>query len=753
MNAQIKKLTQAFPAFRLRLADNKRWALMAGVGLAVAATAIIVSVLWTGNRGYVSLYGRQENLPVSQIVTVLDGEKLSYRIDPQSGQILVPEDELSKTRMTLAAKGVQAILPSGYELMDKDEVLGSSQFVQNVRYKRSLEGELAQSIMSLDAVESARVHLALNEESSFVVSDVPQNSASVVVRLHYGAKLNMDQVNAIVHLVSGSIPGLHASKVSVVDQAGNLLTDGIGAGEAVSAATRKRDQILKDIQDKTRASVANVLDSLVGTGNYRVSVMPDLDLSTIDETQEHYGDAPKINREESVLDSDTNQVAMGVPGSLSNRPPVAANQMTNGTEENRSPEALSKHSESKRDYSYDRSVQHIQHPGFAVKRLNVAVVLNQNAPALKNWKPEQTTQLTALLNNAAGIDAQRGDNLTLSLLNFVPQVAPVEPVIPLWKDDSVLAWVRLIGCGLLALLLLFFVVRLSENMARLSGVKTSMARKVINNFFDEFREQSGINGASRSMLQGILNKALGTEIASSVINGIYGDEIRSRMARRQWVEPRQLAMLISEEHLQLQAVFLAFLTPEISAAVLSYLNESVQNEILYRVAKLNDVNRDVVDELDRLIERGLSVLSEHGSKVKGIKQAADIVNRFQGNQQVILDQMRERDEEVLEQLQDEMYDFFILSRQNEEVRRRLLDEVPMEDWAVALKGTEALLRRSIYAVMPKRQVQQLEAITARLGPVPVSRIEQIRREIMGIARELEEAGEIQLQLFAEQTAE
>ena len=148
MNAQIKKLTQAFPAFRLRLADNKRWALMAGVGLAVAATAIIVSVLWTGNRGYVSLYGRQENLPVSQIVTVLDGEKLSYRIDPQSGQILVPEDALSKTRMTLAAKGVQAILPSGYELMDKDEVLGSSQFVQNVRYKRSLEGELAQSIMS-----------------------------------------------------------------------------------------------------------------------------------------------------------------------------------------------------------------------------------------------------------------------------------------------------------------------------------------------------------------------------------------------------------------------------------------------------------------------------------------------------------------------------------------------------------------------------------------------------------------------------
>lgn len=462
MNELIKKLNQFLPLLSFRLDGNKRLMLVAAAAL--AATAIIVSVLWNGNHGYVSLYGSQENLPVSQIVTVLDGEKLEYRIDPQSGQILVPEDALSKTRMTLAAKGVQAMLPSGYELMDKDEVLGASQFVQNVRYKRSLEGELAQSIMTLDAVESARVHLALNEESSFVVSDEPQNSASVVVRLHYGSKLDMDQVNAIVHLVSGSVPNLNASKVSVVDQAGNLLSDGIGAGEAVSAATRKRDQILKDIQDKTRASLANVLDSLVGTGNYRVSVMPDLDLSNIDETQEHYGDTPKVNREETVLDSDTNQIAMGIPGSLSNRPPLAANQVGNGAagttpEESREPAALSKHSENKRDYSWDRSVEHIQHPGFDIKRLNVAIVLNQSAPALKNWKPEQTTQLTALLNNAAGIDAKRGDNLSLSLLNFVPQSIPVEPKLPLWKDDNILAWVRLIGCGLLALLLLLFVVR------------------------------------------------------------------------------------------------------------------------------------------------------------------------------------------------------------------------------------------------------------------------------------------------------
>ncbi|MFH7829016.1 flagellar basal-body MS-ring/collar protein FliF [Kluyvera chengduensis] len=466
MNELIKKLTPFVPSFSFRLDGYKRWSLLAGV--AIAATAIIVSLLWNSNRGYISLYGRQENLPVSQIITVLDGEKLEYRIDPQSGQILVPEALLSKTRMALAAKGVQAILPNGYELMDKDEVLGTSQFVQNIRYKRSLEGELAQSIMTLDAVESARVHLALNEESSFVVSDEPQNSASVIVRLHYGTKLDMDQVNAIIHLISGSIPGLKASKVSVVDQAGNLLSEGVGAGEAVSAATRKHDQILKDIQDKTRVSIANVLDSLVGTGNYRISVMPDLDLSDIDETKEHYGDVPKVNREESVLDSDTNQIALGIPGSLSNRPPVANNQVTTGNAaantaanaaNTSAPEALSKHSENKRDYSYDRSVEHIQHPGFEVKRLDVAIVLNQSAPGLKAWKPEQLTQLTTLLNNAAGINAERGDRLSISLLNFVPQAEPDSTAIPLWRDDSVLAWARLAGLGILALLVLLLVVR------------------------------------------------------------------------------------------------------------------------------------------------------------------------------------------------------------------------------------------------------------------------------------------------------
>lgn len=297
------------------------------------------------------------------------------------------------------------------------------------------------------------------------------------------------------------------------------------------------------------------------------------------------------------------------------------------------------------------------------------------------------------------------------------------------------------------------VVLLSETMARLHDVKISQARQAMNNFFSDYSEQSGINGASRSYLRSILEKALGSEIARSVINGIYGDEIRYRMARLQWVDIPQLAALIEQEHLQMQAVFLAFLPPDIAASVLGVLPRERQDEIIYRIARLDDVNRDVIDELDRLIERGIAVLSEHGSKMVGIKHAANIVNRIPSNQHELLEQLRERDEGVVEELQDEMYEFFILSRQTPVTLQRLMDEVPIDQWAVALKGAEPVLRQTIFNVMPKRQVTLLQSTMTRLGPVPVSRIEQVRKEIMQILRQLVEEGEIQVQLFVEQVVE
>ena len=411
--------------------------LLAIAGGAVLALAIIAS-LWKSNQGYVALYGAQESIPVSQVVEVLGAENIAYRINPDNGQVLVTENKLSQARMALAAKGITAATPDGYELMDKEEMLGSSQFIQNVRYKRSLEGELAKSIMALNPVESARVHLGLSESSSFVLTNKPNSSASVVLQLRYGKQLDEQQVASIVQLVSGSVPGMNASSVRVVDQAGNLLSDGVAGPDGSIAGKRLGEDVMQRIREDTNKNISTLRTSLVGAGNYRISVAPTVDLSRVEETQERLGKDPLVSDEQLSQENTTNEMAFGIPGSLSNRPvnqnPQAAAAQAAGTpaanppaaaadNATSDPRALTSRSQSQRKYAFDRDIRHIRHPGYKLEKLNVAVALNQTAPALANITPEQLTSITRLVESAAGIDKQRGDALTLDVLAFsVPAV-------------------------------------------------------------------------------------------------------------------------------------------------------------------------------------------------------------------------------------------------------------------------------------------------------------------------------------------
>lgn len=203
----------------------------------------------------------------------------------------------------------------------------------------------------------------------------------------------------------------------------------------------------------------------------------------------------------------------------------------------------------------------------------------------------------------------------------------------------------------------------------------------------------------------------------------------------------------------MQAVFLAFLPPGMASEVLECMPKERQDELLYRIANLNEVNSDVIAELEQLIERSLAVLSTQGSQVRGVKQAADIMNRFKGDRGQMFELLRAHDDQLVERIEDEMYDFFILSRQNQDVLQALLEAVPLEEWVVALKGAEPELVRAITGAMPKRQAQQMESINRRQGPVPLSRVEQVRKDIMAVVREMSASGELQVQLFREQTVE
>ncbi|MCS5451946.1 flagellar basal-body MS-ring/collar protein FliF [Enterobacter huaxiensis] len=464
----LTKLKDKFSALSLPESRLKpQWLMAAG---AVLLTGAIVFSLWRSNQGYVALYGSQEKLPVAQVVEVLGAESIAYRINPDNGQILIPEDKLPRARMALAAKGITAVMPDGYELMDKEEMLGSSQFVQNVRYKRSLEGELARSIMALDPVENARVHLGLSESSSFVMTNKPQSSASVMLQLHYGKHLDEQQVAAIVQLVAGSVPGMQAASVRVVDQSGNLLSENGQQNGSNMANIRQGRDVVERIKNETINNISGLLTPLFGSDNFRISVTPSVDMSSVEETQERLGKEPQISDENISRENTTNELAIGIPGSLSNRPvnqpaqPVApqaaANPQAAQTQAQTSnPSSLSSRSQEQRKYAFDRDIRHIRHPGYKLEKLRVAVALNQAAPSLASMTPEQLTALTRLVEDAAGIEKARGDSLTLDRLAFVERTVDGLPVLKWWQDPNIQYWGQNGGIGMLILLTLLFGLR------------------------------------------------------------------------------------------------------------------------------------------------------------------------------------------------------------------------------------------------------------------------------------------------------
>lgn len=297
------------------------------------------------------------------------------------------------------------------------------------------------------------------------------------------------------------------------------------------------------------------------------------------------------------------------------------------------------------------------------------------------------------------------------------------------------------------------LLELTQVMSRMSGIKVDTVKQALQNFFDDYRQQSGLHGASRSYLKRSLDLALGSDIANSVLNTIYGDAIRPKMARLQYASPKWLADFVSSEHVQMQAVFLAFLPPALAGQIIEGLPQEGRELVLLHLARLDEIDRDLLGELEHLVERCLAALDTQSASVEGVRQVAEILNRLPTNRAGMVELLRAHDPDVVSQIELSMYDFFILSRQTEQTITRLLDEIPLEQWAVALKGAEPALRDAILTAMPRRQAQSFEDLMRRSGPVPLSRIEQTRKDIMSAVKQLADAGEIEVQLFAEATAE
>jgi flagellar M-ring protein FliF len=403
--------------------------------LAIGVTAMVLMYLWTDQSGYKPVFGARERVSAPDMMAVLDTDHIPYRLHPESGQVLVPQSMLGKVRMLLAAKGVTAQLPAGLELMDKNDPLGVSQFVQDVRFRRGLEGELAQSIMTLDAISHARVHLSIAKSTSFVSSDGEKSSASVVVALKPGHTMAPEAIAAVVNMVSGSVASLTPQRVSLVDQTGNLLSAHIDLADGFDAGTNGNDAS-KRFQDEVKANVKNLLGPVIGDDNFRMSVSAAVDNDRVEETIEKYGADPKVTSEAMREEQDRNRLVMGVPGTLSNRPPPAAPNPADAAKPAADgaaqPDGSARKNATTRQYAYDRSITQTKRSRGRLEKLSVAVVLAQAAaPTPKTgWSANEIANIDKILRNGLGINAARGDQLVVSAMNFPPKAA-----VPQWWEE------------------------------------------------------------------------------------------------------------------------------------------------------------------------------------------------------------------------------------------------------------------------------------------------------------------------------
>jgi flagellar M-ring protein FliF len=424
------------------------------VVLAIGITALSTVYLRYDEGRYKPVFGAHEQVSVTDMVAALDGAHIAYRIHPDSGQILVPDSELGKVRMLLAAKGVVAKLPAGLELVDQNDPLGTSQFVQDVRFRRGLEGELEKSIATLDPVQSARVHLAIGKSTSFVVSDADKSTASVVLTLKAGQSLTNEQIAAVVNLVAHSVANLDPANVTVVDQAGDYLSSRVDSNDSYDATNdaskRYRDEALRNVRD--------LLAPTVGAANFKASVTAEVDNDKVEETREQYGETPKLTNEATREERSDNRPALGVPGSLSNRPvPTQAASAAAASAAAASGGPV--RAAATRQYAYDRDILQIKRSRGRLKKLSVAVVMNNAASPVagKPWTQEQLKGIETILRNGLGIDSSRGDQLVVSALDFPAQTAMETPW---WKDrDTQFDIGRYVGYAIACLLAFFLIVR------------------------------------------------------------------------------------------------------------------------------------------------------------------------------------------------------------------------------------------------------------------------------------------------------
>jgi flagellar M-ring protein FliF len=432
------------------------------VGLAAAVAVGVAMVLWSQGENYTPLYSGLADRDVGEITAQLDGANVPYRLDPASGGLLVPAGRKYEVRMQLASAGLPRGAGFGIDEMSTRSSFGQTPFMENALYVRAVETELARTIGSVQSVEMARVHLALPPQSVFL-RQKREPSASVMLKLFTGRRLDDAQVQAVVHLVASSVPDLVPSRVTVVDQSGALLTS--PNVDSTSSLTSSQFDYRRQVEEGYSRRIESLLGSIVGIDRVRASVSAELDFTQTEQTRESFDpNVAVVRSEQTSEDSRRGDGVQGVPGALSNQPAeVAVAPGAAGAAPDATP--LSTSRSQVRNFELDKTVSHTRQAVGAIQRLSIGVLIDNKPPATARGQSEplaeqELASLTDLVKQAVGFDEARGD--TISLLNsaFQPAAAIQAPAPPsFWEQPQLWNIARQILGAVLVLALAYFILR------------------------------------------------------------------------------------------------------------------------------------------------------------------------------------------------------------------------------------------------------------------------------------------------------
>ena len=437
-------------------------ALMVGL---VAAAGLAWATLSTPTQK--TLFSGMADADKAAVVSSLEQANIAAHVDDGTGAVTVDEDDYSRARMLLASQGLPKAAPGGYAILDQLP-MGVSRAVEGERLRQARESELSRSIQEIDAVAEARVHLATPEASVFV-RDKAEPSASVIVKLNAGRSLSDAQVSSIVNLVASSVPGMKPDAVTIVDQAGALLTRA-GGRDAAGAASDERLDVQNRVEDKYRQQLVQLLTPLLGQGNFSAEVQAEVNLDETQATRESYDKQGSLRAETGNWTGNQATPANpgGIPGALSNTPPpastlqvptpaVGASGSPQPVAGGGAPDPAKQSDQYQRAYDLGREVSVTRAAPGSVKRLSVAVVLRE--PEKGRRTAMEVNQITDLVKSAVGFDANRQDQVTVISKKFAG--APVDADAgPAWYDNSWLPVLARNGTAIvIALLVLFLGVR------------------------------------------------------------------------------------------------------------------------------------------------------------------------------------------------------------------------------------------------------------------------------------------------------